>query len=151
MVGGTNLLTKLKFKNWRPTRWNGVTMYTVTYLLLKVWTQHHFVPVPRHWFPGTKCGQPVYSFRNAINLNYFEFPSRLYCTFDCGGLWDCCGGRILTQSNKVVSWCCRWMQSRNYVMQKTEKTLNNRLFSLSRNKNINWKPSSGRSQENEML
>ena len=26
-----------------------------------------------------------------------------------------------------------------------------RSFSLSRNKNINWKPSSGRSQENEML
>ena len=26
-----------------------------------------------------------------------------------------------------------------------------RLFSLSRNKEINWKPSSGRSQENEML
>ena len=27
--------------------------------VLKVWTQHHFVPVPRHWFPSTKCGQPL--------------------------------------------------------------------------------------------
>ena len=22
-------------------------------------TQHHFVPVSRHWFPSTKCGQPL--------------------------------------------------------------------------------------------
>ena len=27
----------------------------------------------------------------------------------------------------------------------------NRSFSLSRNKNLNWKPSGGRNQENEML
>ena len=32
------------------------------------------MPAPRHWFPGTKCGQPVYSFRNAIDLNYFGLP-----------------------------------------------------------------------------
>ena len=34
-------------------------MYTDTYRVLKVWTQHYFVPVPRHWFPSTKCGQPL--------------------------------------------------------------------------------------------
>ena len=27
--------------------------------VLKVWTQHHFVPAPRHWFLNTKCGQPL--------------------------------------------------------------------------------------------
>ena len=32
------------------------------------------MPAPRHWFPGTKCGQSVYSFRNAIDLNYFGLP-----------------------------------------------------------------------------
>ena len=32
------------------------------------------MPAPRHWVPGTKCGQPVYSFRNAIDLNYFGLP-----------------------------------------------------------------------------
>ena len=32
------------------------------------------MPVPSHWFPGTKCGQLVYSFRNAIDLNYFGLP-----------------------------------------------------------------------------
>ena len=31
------------------------------------------------------------------------------------------------------------------------KEAGNRSFSLSRNEKINWKPSSGRSQENEML
>ena len=34
-------------------------MYTVTYRVLKECTQHHFVPVTRHWFPSTKCGQPL--------------------------------------------------------------------------------------------
>ena len=34
-------------------------MYTVTYRVLKVWTQHHFVPVPRYRFPSSKCGQPL--------------------------------------------------------------------------------------------
>ena len=29
---------------------NGVTMYTVTYRVLTVWTRHHFGPVRRHWF-----------------------------------------------------------------------------------------------------
>ena len=33
----------------------------------------------------------------------------------------------------------------------TRCALNNRSFSLSRNRKLNWKPSSGRSQENEML
>ena len=32
------------------------------------------MPAPRHWFPGTKCGQSVYSFRNAIDLNYLGLP-----------------------------------------------------------------------------
>ena len=32
------------------------------------------MPVSSHWFPGTKSGQPVYSFRNAIDLNYFGLP-----------------------------------------------------------------------------
>ena len=32
------------------------------------------MPVPSHWVPGTKSGQPVYSFRNAIDLNYFGLP-----------------------------------------------------------------------------
>ena len=32
-------------------------MYTVKYLLVKVRTQHSY-PVPRHWFPSTKCGEP---------------------------------------------------------------------------------------------
>ena len=34
-------------------------MYTVTYRVLIVWTQHHFVLIPRHWFPSIKCGQPL--------------------------------------------------------------------------------------------
>ena len=34
-------------------------MYTVKYRVLNVWTQHHFVPVPRHWFPSIKCEQPL--------------------------------------------------------------------------------------------
>ena len=29
---------------------NGVTMYTVTYRVLTVWTRHHFGPVRRQWF-----------------------------------------------------------------------------------------------------
>lgn len=34
--------------------------YTVTLLRYSrsVWTQHHFVTVPRNWLLGTKCGQP---------------------------------------------------------------------------------------------
>ena len=34
-------------------------MYTVIYQVLKVWTQHHFVLLPRHWFSSTKSGQPL--------------------------------------------------------------------------------------------
>ena len=40
---------------WRLTGRKGVTMHTVSYRLLAQGvspTQHHFVPVPRHWFPG---------------------------------------------------------------------------------------------------
>ena len=32
------------------------------------------MPVPRHWFPGARGGQALYSFRNATNLNYFGLP-----------------------------------------------------------------------------
>jgi len=42
---------------WRLTGRNEFNMYAVTYRILQVWTQHHFVSVPRQWFPGTKCGQ----------------------------------------------------------------------------------------------
>ena len=34
-------------------------MYTVTYQVFQVWTQHHFVLVPRHWFSSTKRGKPL--------------------------------------------------------------------------------------------
>ena len=64
-----------RVSKWHLTGRNGVIMYTVTYRVLKVWTQHHFVPVPRHWVPGTKCGQPhtlrswstsIYGFKTLI-------------------------------------------------------------------------------------
>ena len=38
------------FKKLRLKWGNGVTMYTVTYRVLTVWTRHHFGPVRRHWF-----------------------------------------------------------------------------------------------------
>ena len=38
------------FKNYVWQGENGVTMYTVTYRVLTVWTRHHFGPVRRHWF-----------------------------------------------------------------------------------------------------
>ena len=45
---------------WRLTRRDGVTMYAVTLnTVLKVWKQLHFLPVPKQWFPSTKCGQPL--------------------------------------------------------------------------------------------
>ena len=37
-------------KNYVWQGGNGVTMYTVTYRVLTVWTRHHFGPVRRHWF-----------------------------------------------------------------------------------------------------
>ena len=50
---------------WRLIGRNGVPMQTVTYRVLKVWTQYHFVSwVPRHWFLGTKCGQHINSVTN---------------------------------------------------------------------------------------
>ena len=37
--------------------WQVVTMYTVAqYRVFRVWTQH-YVPIPRHLFPRTKCEQ----------------------------------------------------------------------------------------------
>ena len=43
------LAAKLMFQiKWRRTGRNGVTMYTVTYRVLKVSPQHHFVPVLSH-------------------------------------------------------------------------------------------------------
>ena len=41
-------------------------MYTVTYRVLNVLRQHHFVPIPRHWFPSINCGQPP---RKCIDAN----------------------------------------------------------------------------------
>ena len=38
------------FKNYVWQGGNGVTMYTVTYRVLTVWTRHHFGPVRRQWF-----------------------------------------------------------------------------------------------------
>ena len=43
------------------------------------------------------------------------------------------------------------MQSRSMHAATDDDTDAYRSFSLSRNKKIYWKPSSGRSQENEML
>ena len=37
-------------KNYVWQGGNGVTMYTVTYRVLTVWTRPHFGPVRRHWF-----------------------------------------------------------------------------------------------------
>ena len=43
------LAAKLMFQiKWCPTGRNGKTMRTVTYRVLKVWPQHHFVPVSSH-------------------------------------------------------------------------------------------------------
>ena len=46
---------KLKFYKRRLMRRTWVTLYAVSYRVLAQGvnpTQHHFVPVPRHWFPG---------------------------------------------------------------------------------------------------
>lgn len=39
--------------DWGRVRLSGANMYTVTYWMPKVWTQHHFVLVPRHLWSGT--------------------------------------------------------------------------------------------------
>ena len=51
------LLWMCSYSKSRLRELNGVIMYAVTYQVLKRWTQPNFVPVPRHWFSGTKCGQ----------------------------------------------------------------------------------------------
>ena len=41
-------------------------MYMVTYQVLKVWTQHHFVPVPSHTFSNTKCGKLLKELHDSV-------------------------------------------------------------------------------------
>ena len=53
------LLLSWCFKMESGGRRGVATILTVIYRALKVWTQHHSVPVPRHLFPGTKCGEPL--------------------------------------------------------------------------------------------
>ena len=53
------------------------------------------MPVPRHWFPGTKSGQPVYSFRNAIDLNYFGLPRDSIARFTAVGYGSVVGDEFL--------------------------------------------------------
>ena len=72
----------------------GVTMFTSTYRVLKVWIQNHFVPVPRHWFPGSKCGQSLrLTFRANVNL---------YNMTECSLYWSFANHHVYTK--KVVSF-----------------------------------------------
>ena len=57
-----------------------------------------------------------------------------------------CRSMSPTNQLSAVDHCGSRTQSMKSCHEET-----NRSFSLSRNKKINWKPSSGRSQENEML
>ena len=51
------------------------------------WTQHHFVPVPRYWFPGTKCGQPL---KHDRSLHYPPTHSLIICRqYFCGPCITC--------------------------------------------------------------
>lgn len=67
-------VAKLMFQNGV---WQGEMGYLwtrdFTYRLLKVWTQQHFVPVPkpRHWFPSTKCGQLISVFPWLQTLHFW--------------------------------------------------------------------------------
>ena len=39
---------------------NEITIYTDTNRVLKMRTQHHFLPELRHWLSGTKCGHATF-------------------------------------------------------------------------------------------
>jgi len=90
----SNPLLSSCFKMASDRGWEGVTMFTSTYRILKVWTQNHFVPVPRHWFPGSKCGQPLrITFRANVNL---------YNMTECSPYWSFANHHVYTK--KVVSF-----------------------------------------------
>lgn len=65
----TALYSSEREKMSENVRNNYVQSYTDW--VLKVWTQHHFVPVPRKWLSGTKCGQPLKRLFMPLYLHWF--------------------------------------------------------------------------------
>ena len=87
-----SLLSSCQDSKWRLTGRNGVTMNTVSYRVVKLWTQHHFVPVPRHWFPGSKCGQALSTILKSTIRRTLLFEKTL-------GEWlvECCFEAIVSR------------------------------------------------------
>ena len=74
----------------------GVTMFTSKYFGYSRCErkENHFVPVPRHWFLGSKCGQPLrITFRANVNL---------YNMTECSLYWSFANHHVYTK--KVVSF-----------------------------------------------
>ena len=72
-----------------------------------MWTQHHFVPVPRHWFPGTKCGQPL--------ILTVPFPPWAWSCGSTARRWTLCdsakffcGKTADTSADLRRLWSCPW-------------------------------------------
>ena len=83
------LATQFMFQNgvWQgEMEW--LCTQSVTYWVLKVWTQHHFVPVPRYWFPSTKCGQPLRVTHRILKVwtqhRFVPVPSHWFPGNKCG-------------------------------------------------------------------
>ena len=80
-------------------------MYMVTYQVLKVWTQHHFVPVPSHTFSNTKCGKLLKELSSCIFkiAGWSEKSLRVDSMFTCSVINNNALSNIWLPSNAVMA------------------------------------------------
>ena len=97
------LAAKLQLKNGV---WLELTMYTVTYRVLMVWPQHHFVPVPRHWFPGTRVDSPIEAGWFPFYLIRISGGTQPFYVSRIWHIW-CSGGRK-TIDKRHTLWQSTW-------------------------------------------